>query len=392
MSSEPPNLNEDLQRLQDEGYEIAIRSNYVVLTSIPYVTPNKEVKLGTLMSPLNINASVIGSPSTHQAYFCGEVPCDSTGQRIDQIFHSSGRKDYGDGLISDHDFSAKGPDGHPSTYYTLFQTYMGHICPQAAVLQPGITPRTYKPIAAYPDEAAFCYRDTNAARARIGGASSRFREHKVAVVGCGGTGSYVVDFLSKTPVAEIHLFDGDAFLQHNAFRCPGAAPLSVLELKKPKVDYLHSIYSAMHRGIHVHRSHMDQDGLNQLDGMSFVFLAVDDPEIKDPISAYLEERGIPFIDVGMGIQETDNRLYGQVRTTLSTPEDRACFKRHVSLIPDDGGVYKTNIQISELNALNAAFAVIKWKKHIGFYHDQRNEMQSVYSINDQLLTKDPVGE
>jgi hypothetical protein len=132
---------------------------------------------------------------------------------------------------------------------------------------------------------------------------------------------------------------------------------------------------------------MDQDGLNQLDGMSFVFLAVDDPEIKGPISAYLEEKGIPFVDVGMGIQETDSRLYGQVRTTLSTPEDRAFFKRHVSLIPDDGGVYKTNIQIAELNALNAAFAVIKWKKHIGFYHDQRREMQSVYSINDQLLTK-----
>jgi hypothetical protein len=31
-----------------------------------------------------------------------------------------------------------------------------------------------------------------------------------------------LDFVAKTPVEEIHLFDSDVFLQHNAFRAPGA--------------------------------------------------------------------------------------------------------------------------------------------------------------------------
>jgi len=54
---------------------------------------------------------------------------------------------------------------------------------------------------------------------------------------------------------------------------------------------------------------------------------------------------------------------------------------------DDGGEndYSTNIQIAELNALNAALAVIKWKKLFGYYQDQSKEFNSVYSINDGVL-------
>jgi tRNA A37 threonylcarbamoyladenosine dehydratase len=51
----------------------------------------------------------------------------------------------------------------------------------------------------------------------------------------GGTGSYVLDFVAKTPVKEIHLFDGDIFDQHNAFRAPGAPSGEELEQRLKKV-------------------------------------------------------------------------------------------------------------------------------------------------------------
>jgi hypothetical protein len=35
--------------------------------------------------------------------------------------------------------------------------------------------------------------------------------------------------------------------------------------------------------------------------------------------------------------------------------------------------YDGNIQIAELNSLNAALAVIKWKKLCGFYNDRKAE-------------------
>ena len=60
--------------------------------------------------------------------------------------------------------------------------------------------------------------------------------------------------------------------------------------------------------------------------------------------------------------------------------------RHYKLVVDNGpDAYASNIQIAELNALNAAFAVIAWKKRMGFYQDCKNEHHSTYSLNCNLL-------
>ncbi len=394
MSPAPLALNDDLLRLQGEGYEIAIRQGQVVMTSVPYVTAGRKVKLGTLMTPLNENGGVIGAPSTHQAWFQGDEPCDAAGKRIVPIYLSPERRDLGDGLISEHAFSAKGPEGLPQSYHRLFHNYLGHICSHAAVLEPGATAAAFRTVVENPEDDVLCYRDSNSARGRFVGATSRFRGLKVAIIGCGGTGSYLLDFISKTPVAEIHLFDGDVFLQHNAFRAPGAASFDVLKAERKKVEYLKEVYSAMHRGIHVHADYMGPDSLALLDGMSFTFISVDKPAVKGPVVDHLEAKGMSFVDVGMGVEATESSLYGLVRTTLSTPEDRATFRRLVdtTAAADDDGAYGANIQIAELNALNAAMAIIKWKKHIGFYHDQRKESHSVYSLSDQVLVKEPTDE
>ena len=47
-----------------------------------------------------------------------------------------------------------------------------------------------------------------------------------------------------------------------------------------------------------------------------------------------------------------------------------------------------SIQIADLNALNAALAVVKWKKVCGFYHDAVQEHFSTYTINVNMLTND----
>ncbi|WP_318271316.1 ThiF family adenylyltransferase [Sphingobacterium cellulitidis] len=46
----------------------------------------------------------------------------------------------------------------------------------------------------------------------------KLERQKIAIIGLGGTGAYILDMVAKTPVKEIHLFDGDSFDQHNAFR------------------------------------------------------------------------------------------------------------------------------------------------------------------------------
>jgi hypothetical protein len=110
------------------------------------------------------------------------------------------------------------------------------------------------------------------------------------------------------------------------------------------------------------------------------------------IVEYLEALGIPFIDVGMGVELVDDSLRGVLRVTTSTPPRRDHFSTRVSLA--EAGVedeYARNIQVADLNALNAALAVVKWKKLCGFYLDFEKEYHSTYGIdcnalinNDQL--------
>jgi hypothetical protein len=55
---------------------------------------------------------------------------------------------------------------------------------------------------------------------------------------------------------------------------------------------------------------------------------------------------------------------------------------------DADNEYDKNIQIADMNALNAALAVMKWKKLFGFYADNEREHYSTYTIDTNLLTSD----
>lgn len=108
-----------------------------------------------------------------------------------------------------------------------------------------------------PDD-IFNYADTASSRAGIMAVSRKLEIATIAIVGLGGTGSYVLDLVAKTPVREIHLFDADKFLQHNAFRSPGAPSVGELRAIPLKVSYLKERYARMHRGITAHDEFVDE--------------------------------------------------------------------------------------------------------------------------------------
>ena len=54
----------------------------------------------------------------------------------------------------------------------------------------------------------------------------------------------------------------------------------------------------------------------------------------------------------------------------------------------DQGVYSSNVQVADLNALNAALAVIKWKKFLGFYADLGKEHSIYYQITGNSLANE----
>lgn len=388
MSQRPISLSVDLKRLRDEGYEVEIRSGFLVIGHVPYVTPERQVAYGELVSELTLAGDVTQAPSSHVAMFRGATPCDQTGIPLTKMINGSGHQVVADGVEIDHTFSSKPPNGQYPDYYTKMATYTAILGQYAAALDGTATAITFKPVRSGDSDSVFMYVDTASSRAGIGSVTSRLETGPVAIVGLGGTGSYILDLVAKTPVREIHLWDGDRFLQHNAFRTPGAATLSCLESSPYKVDYFSSVYSEMHTRILAHREFVSEHNIRELSDADFVFLAIDAGAAKRLIVSNLEATGTPFIDVGMGIHQVGGSLDGLLRVTTSSGQNNKLASRRMSSSEGSRDDYATNIQIADLNALNAALAVVRWKKLLGFYVDLENEHHTTYQIDGNEITNE----
>ena len=379
MSRRPIALSPDLRRLQNEGYDLDIRAGYLLIRDVPHADANRAVRRGTLISKLNLSGDVTGKPNDHVCYWTGDHPCHADGSKISAIQNSSKPNDLGEGIRADFTFSAK---ADYRDYHHKMTTYIGCIAGEAARLDPEATACTFPAIPDDQPESVFNYVDTATSRAGIGAVNSKLARQRIGIIGLGGSGSYILDLAAKSPVAEIHVFDRDVFSQHSAFRAPGAPALEELQARPQKVARFTEIYSRMRKGIVPHDVFIDETNVALLDGLDFVFISIDVGPAKRIAVDYLTAHGIPFIDLGMGVTLDDGQLAGIVRTTISTPDTRGLAEPHISYADGDAGAneYATNIQIAELNALNAAMAVIRWKKLFGFYRDARLEVYAGYSI------------
>ena len=374
------NLSDDLRHLVDDGYEVETWSGFLILKNIPYVTTDRFVERGALVSTLELAGDVTARPGDHVAYFTVGPPCDHTGQPLAKIIIGQESTRLAEGLEINCTFSSKPSAGYQD-YYEKMSTYASIISRHAQELDPDATPRTFSLAESRDEDSVFKYIDTASSRARIGDLNGKLKLNAVAIVGLGGTGSYIFDLISKTPVKEIHLFDGDRLGQHNAFRSPGAIPVETLRESPQKSEHFQSIYRQMRRGITAH-GHIDEETVDVLGEMDFVFIAIDQGHSRKLLVEKLEASGVPFVDVGMGVLENNGLLFGQIRTTLSAEGSREEARSRLPLL-DNAAVneYGRNIQIVELNALNAALAVIQWKQYLGYYVDLEREHTSLYQLD-----------
>ncbi len=290
------NHSPDLKRLQDEGYELEVKGGYLLIHHIPYVTHLREVKYGILVSELSLaNSQRTIKPSTHVINFIGEYPCNADGSIITAIQHSN-QQNLGHGIVINFSFSNKPQSGYVD-YYEKVSTYSKILSSPAKNIDPLVTEKTFRIRENAIDTDVFQYIDTNSGRAKINLINEKVKGQKIAIIGLGGTGAYILDLLSKTPVSEIHLYDGDVFSQHNAFRSPGAAGKEDLDTVPSKVDYYFNQYSKIHQKITAHHSYVSTDNMKELSTMSFVFICIDNDVSRKLIIQFLLKSNIPFIDV-----------------------------------------------------------------------------------------------
>lgn len=388
MSQQLISRSPDLKNLRDEGYEVDVYGGYLVIHHIPYVNSHSEVNFGKFICALCLNNNITIKPNNHVMGFMGEHPCNKGGSVITAITHSTPNQRISDDLVMNHTFSNKPPNGY-GNYYEKVKRYAEIITAPAMSINPSVTAKTYKAIANNDDSSVFKYIDTNSSRANITLLNNRFKRQNIGIIGLGGTGSYILDFVSKTPVSSISLFDGDVFLQHNAFRSPGAASINVFDEKINKADYFKSIYSNMHNNIISCPNYLIEENINLLKDLNYVFICVDKNSVRNMIISNLIQFGVTFFDVGLGLSIADDNLVGTLRVTSGTKAFHEHITKHIGSEDTENDDYATNIQIADLNAFNAILAIIKWKKMSGFYQDLKLEHHTTYSINtSQLLHND----
>lgn len=392
MSPRPIVLDPDIQSLYDEGLSVEVVQGHLLVHQVPYVNSSGKVARGVMVTDLAGNVGALDKPANHQIWFVGDIPCYANGQPIRSINCTEGRRDLWQGFTVDHRFSCKPTDqpDFPLTHSAKIRHYLALIAPEAKAIDPAATPHVFEPVVSLDPEQVFHYWDTASTRAGILAATAKLANHRLAIVGLGGTGSYVLDLLAKTPSREIHLFDGDRFEQHSAFRAPGAASIEDIAANMAKVEYFAAIYSKMHKGIRPHPYYVVDENLSELNNVDFVFLCVDKGGVRRMLSEYLIARGISFVDTGMELSmlSQSNAILGTCRATLCTATKSDHFSRCApqSDAPGDD-LYRSNIQVADMNMLNAAIAVQLWKKHCGFYLDHWQPHHHTYSIDSASLTR-----
>ena len=386
------NHNDDIRRLVEKGYAVAFDDlNYLLIRDVPYLDHERKLQMGAIVTKFIDRGNNQIAQDDHQIFFAGSVPHDLDGRPIPNLGGGPATlplSEASQDVTVQRSFSNKPKAaGKFRDFFEKIESYVTIISGPAIELHQA-NPLTFRVADENKSTSPFKVRDTLTSRAEIGDLAARFEDDVVAVIGLGGTGAYLLDFLVRTPVREIRAFDSDRYYVHNAFRSPGA--LDLAELGQPKSEVYLSRYDNFRAGLSVTRKFIDASSAEELAGVTFAFVCVDKGSSRAGIFELLLATGIPFIDVGMGLNRKQGALGGMLRATYYSVEHgrETRDKRLAELADTSDDLYRTNIQVGELNALNACLAIIKFKQLRGFYFEEVPYYHLLFGVGDLKVQGD----
>lgn len=373
------NRNPFVKDLEEQGYLLDFVGGYFLIYGLPYLNERGELAYGDLASPVVQGAEGALEAGNHQTWFRGGSPHDGTGRQL-RLGGGPDKVKITDNFETDRSFSYKLLDASSQkrdyvSFEEKMRTYLDTITGPALASFPEATPLRAIEAMAKEQGTPLRFPDTLSSRYHMNDVSRRLEGKRVAIIGLGGTGAYILDYTARTHLAEIDLFDDDNVHLHTIFRIPGFIPRAIGSLK---VDALAQQYGNWHSNIVPVPERVTETNVERLRGFDFVFVAVDHGPSRIFITDWLSKNSIPFVDCGMGLNRAPVGLNGVVRIT---GVDRAAYEKtaRTAFLPGgdpEGGEYRRQGQIAELNALNAALAVIRFKQHFEIY-DREDEATSI---------------
>ena len=125
--------------------------------------------------------------------------------------------------------------------------------------------------------------------------SDLLRRKKVAVIGCGGLGGYIIEQLARLGIGTIRIVDGDVFEESNLNR---QLYSDVTVLGKPKTEVSRARIAAVNPDVKVESlyGYLDEDNAaGFLRGCDVVMGALDNIYTRRVLEKHCEELGIPYI-------------------------------------------------------------------------------------------------
>lgn len=377
MLANPTAPNADVQALIDDGYSVVIVDDrYLIVENVPYCPAAGKIAYGDIISPYSVINGVSQLNGDHTVWFTGSIPHSAQGASLRDALVADATETLVAGRKALCRLSNK-PDKAADlaqllqSFRVKMRHYVNKLSRHARDVDPSARADYRGRLQVNARPSVFYYPNTAVARSGLDAYEDKLRQRKVAIVGVGGTGSYILDALAKTPIEEIYIYDGDKVEAHNSYRMPGALRPGGAFSGIAKTEHLANHYSQMRKGIVGRPVRIDEQNITELGDYSFVFIAIDHGPSRGLIATYLVTRGIPFIDVGIGVDKVaaQVQLHARARVTLVTPQTADL----VATLPTTDDTEKAeydNIQLVELNALNAMLAVVRYKQFLGFYTDE----------------------
>jgi hypothetical protein len=362
------NHNDDIRRLLNKGYALGIDGAHLIVRDIPYLDHQMALQVGVIVAKLEFVDRFQVKQVDHQVYFAGCVPYGLNSQLIPNLGGGPSTIPLSKSdVVVQRSFSNK-PEGGFANFFDKIEHYVWVIA-GPAIERYGGNPLTFRLDTEAAAGSVFKFQDTLTSRAEIGDLAAVFKDEIIAIIGLGGTGSYLLDFFVKTPVKEIRAFDGDAYHVHNAFRSPGR--LDECDLGNSKAETYRRRYESFRQGLVLHRKYVDRSSVDDFKGVTFAFVCVDKGSARAEIFDLLISLHVPFIDVGMGLNGKQGALSGTIRATYYAIDNATKIRdmQLAEMVDDPDDIYRSNVQIAELNALNASIAMIRYKQLRGFYVD-----------------------
>ncbi len=376
--------NNDIKKLLVKGYAIALDSNHLVVRDVPYIDSEGQLQSGAIVSKLKFVNKQRAAQHDHQIYFAGSHPHGIDGKPIKNLGggpHSI-TLDSSD-VVVERSFSNKPKNGF-ADHFDKIESYV-RIISGPAMERDGANPFTFRSTEKVAGESVFKFQDTLTSLAEIGDLSALFKDEVIAIIGLGGTGSYVLDLMVKTPVKRILGYDRDPYHVHNAFRSPGR--LDEEKFDQPKAAVYQGRYENFREGVTLVAKHIDASCADELKEVTFAFVCVDKGSSRAGIFDLLIAQSISFIDVGLGLDRKQGALNGMLRATYFAADNAEALRdRDLAELVDHGNdEYRVNVQTAELNALNACIAVIRYKQIKGFYLDENAFNHMLFKVNDLTM-------